>query len=69
MRACIVAAAIAVAALAAPGVASADLTNLDHLDYLGDAVKPPAQAGHTTYGEAPIGVTGCRRFPTTEARR
>ena len=25
------------------------LTNLDHLDYLGDRVAPPKQAGHTTY--------------------
>ncbi len=25
------------------------LTNLDHLDFLGDRVAPPAQAGHTTY--------------------
>jgi hypothetical protein len=55
MRACLVAATILVA-LVAPSVASADLTNLDHLDYLGDAVTPPAQAGHTTYGDGPIGV-------------
>ena len=25
------------------------LTNLDHLDFLGDTVTPPKQAGHTTY--------------------
>jgi len=25
------------------------LTNLDHLDFLGDTVRPPAQSGHTTY--------------------
>jgi len=25
------------------------LTNLDHLDFLGDAVAPPPQQGHTTY--------------------
>ena len=25
------------------------LTNLDHLDFLGDSVAPPAQPGHTTY--------------------
>lgn len=56
MRACLVAAAIVVAVLAAPNVASADLTNLDHLDYLGDAVTPPAQAGHSTYGDGPVGV-------------
>jgi YD repeat-containing protein len=29
--------------------ASAPLTNLAHLDFLGDAVTPPTQAGHTTY--------------------
>ena len=28
---------------------SGRLTNLDHLDFLGDSVTPPAQAGHTTY--------------------
>src|ERR1044072_4236074 len=55
MRAYLAVAAVVVA-LATPSVASADLTNLDHLDYLGDAVTPPAQAGHTTYGDAPIGV-------------
>lgn len=27
----------------------ARLTNLDHLDFLGDTVTPPRQAGHTTY--------------------
>jgi hypothetical protein len=32
-------------ASAAPG----RLTNLDHLDFLGDRVAPPAQARHTTY--------------------
>ena len=36
------------------GVEKADrrparLTNLDHLDFLGDRVAPPRQAGHTTY--------------------
>lgn len=30
---------------AAPG----PLTNLDHLDFLGDSVTPPSQDGHTTY--------------------
>jgi len=25
------------------------LTNLSHLDFLTDSVRPPAQAGHTTY--------------------
>jgi hypothetical protein len=29
--------------------AATPLTNLAHLDFLGDAVTPPAQAGHTTY--------------------
>jgi hypothetical protein len=29
--------------------ATAPLTNLAHLDWLGDQVSPPAQAGHTTY--------------------
>jgi hypothetical protein len=29
--------------------ATAPLTNLAHLDFLGDEVSPPAQAGHTTY--------------------
>ncbi len=29
--------------------AAAPLTNLDHLDWLGDTVEPPDQAGHTTY--------------------
>jgi hypothetical protein len=36
-------AATGTAALAAP------LTNLAHLDFLGDQVRPPDQAGHTTY--------------------
>jgi hypothetical protein len=38
---------------------TAPLTNLAHLDWLGDKVTPPAQEGHTTYllGEEPeIGV-------------
>ena len=30
--------------------ARAPLTNLAHLDFLGDTVTPPQQAGHTTYG-------------------
>ena len=39
--------------MAAPvGAAAAPLTNLAHLDFLGDAVTPPAQTGHTTYGIA-----------------
>ena len=32
-----------------PALAAAPLTNLAHLDWLGDQVTPPAQAGHTTY--------------------
>jgi hypothetical protein len=43
---------------AAPAAAPARLTNLAHLDFLGDEVTPPEQAGHTTYdldGE-PLGV-------------
>ncbi len=35
------------------------LTNLDHLDFLGDTVLPPEQEGHTTYlldADNPIGV-------------
>ena len=40
-----------------PGVArAAPLTNTAHLDFLGDSVTPPAQAGHSTYGSGPIGV-------------
>ncbi|HEV7650929.1 MAG TPA: hypothetical protein VGP26_22515 [Actinophytocola sp.] len=46
-----------------PGSAAADapvpLTNLAHLNFLGDAVTPPAQAGHTTYrlgAEPSVGV-------------
>ncbi|MBA2634371.1 MAG: hypothetical protein H0U86_15465, partial [Chloroflexi bacterium] len=38
--------------LASAGTARAaptPLTNLDHLDFLGDMVVPPSQAGHTTY--------------------
>jgi hypothetical protein len=39
------------AILALPGAAGArkPLTNLAHLDFLGDTAAPPAQAGHTTY--------------------
>lgn len=33
----------------AAGAAPAPLTNLAHLNFLGDTVTPPAQAGHTTY--------------------
>ena len=37
---------------AGPAAAAAGtqrLTNLDHLDFLGDTVTPPRQEGHTTY--------------------
>jgi hypothetical protein len=46
-------------ASAASVAAPAPLTNLAHLDWLGDTVTPPAQAGHTTYqlaDEPSIGV-------------
>ncbi len=36
-------------AVAEPKATSTRLTNLDHLDFLGDTVAPPKQAGHTTY--------------------
>ena len=59
MRRILMAATMAVAVAAtlaqapAGGASSADrparLTNLDHLDYLGERVAPPPQAGHTTY--------------------
>ncbi len=42
-----------------PAMAAAPLTNLAHLDWLGDRVAPPTQAGHTTYridSEPQIGV-------------
>jgi hypothetical protein len=34
---------------AEPATTRTRLTNLDHLDFLGDTVAPPKQAGHTTY--------------------
>ena len=37
------------AAIAGAAQETAPLTNLDHLDWLGDTVTPPTQAGHTTY--------------------
>jgi len=43
-----------------PG-AAVPLTNLAHLDWLRDSVRPPAQPGHTTYhlsGEPAVG-TAC----------
>ena len=45
-------AAIVAAFLVVPAggvVAAAPLTNLSHLDFLGDTVTPPAQDGHSTY--------------------
>ena len=50
------------------------LTNLSHLDWLGDTVVPPAQAGHTTYrldAEPAIGVlwTYADRSPDGTFRR
>lgn len=54
--------AVPVATSAPPALtAAADgpLTNLDHIDFLGDTVTPPAQEGHTTYRlaeEPEIGV-------------
>ena len=46
-----IAAAPMIAAAAAPAATrtSGRLTNLDHLDFLGDTVAPPRQSGHTTY--------------------
>ena len=53
-------AALVTGASGAPvAVAAAPLTNLAHLDWLGDTVTPPDQAGHTTYRlaeEPAIGV-------------
>jgi len=37
------------ASVAASTAPLAPLTNLDHIDWLGDSVVPPDQAGHTTY--------------------
>ena len=48
-------AAVSTLSLPAVGV-SGSLTNLAHLDYLGDLVSPPAVAGHSTYGSGPLGV-------------
>jgi hypothetical protein len=44
---------------ASAAAAPAPLTNLAHLNFLGDEVSPPAQAGHTTYrlaAEPDLGV-------------
>lgn len=49
--------ALAVAAWPASASASlGGLVNLAHLDYLGASVSPPAAAGHSTYGDGPVGV-------------
>jgi hypothetical protein len=60
-RLTVLALAVALLALpAAPAVArEARLTNLAHLDFLGDRVTPPTQAGHDSYrlaAEPAIGV-------------
>ncbi|WP_406047779.1 hypothetical protein [Kribbella sp. NBC_00889] len=40
-----------------PAVASSNkLSNLAHLDFLRTSVRPPAAAGHSTFGSGPIGV-------------
>ncbi len=49
----------AVVPAAAANAAPAPLTNLAHLDFLGDTTTPPAQEGHTTYrlsAEPSVGV-------------
>jgi hypothetical protein len=61
LRATVVTVALALSTVAAaPAVAApAPLTNLAHLDFLGDTVSPPAQSGHTTYrldAEPSVGV-------------
>ncbi|MGH9282734.1 MAG: hypothetical protein ACRD0S_07325, partial [Acidimicrobiales bacterium] len=68
--------ALTLAALpAAPAAAHGPrLTNLAHLDFLGDSVTPPAQAGHDTYRlaeEPSIGVlwTYAERQPDGSYRR
>jgi hypothetical protein len=47
----LVAALLLAGVMAAPtrAAAAAPLTNLAHLDFLGDRVDPPEQAGHTTW--------------------
>ena len=42
-----------------PGRGAGTLTNLDHLDWLSETVRPPDQAGHTT--------TASRRSPYRRA--
>lgn len=41
---------------AATAAAPARLSNLAHLDFLGEQVQPPEQAGHSTYPGGPLGV-------------
>ncbi|MDQ3709948.1 MAG: hypothetical protein M3387_11715, partial [Actinomycetota bacterium] len=55
----LVATLLPVPSVAAAPPAAAVLTNLSHIDYLGDAVSPPSQAGHRTYrlgAEPELGV-------------
>ena len=42
----------------AGGAWAAPLTNTAHLDFLGDTVAPPVQAGHTTYRLADVPQVG-----------
>ncbi|MDQ3788804.1 MAG: hypothetical protein M3422_16375, partial [Actinomycetota bacterium] len=59
LRAIVVTVALALSTAAPAVAAPARLTNLAHLDFLGDTVTPPAQPGHTTYrldAEPSIGV-------------
>lgn len=61
LRATVVTVALALSTVVAAPVsaAPAPLTNLAHLDFLGDTVTPPAQPGHTTYrldAEPAVGV-------------
>ncbi|GAB1510431.1 hypothetical protein [Actinophytocola sp. KF-1] len=55
----VVTVALALSTAAPAAAAPARLTNLAHLDFLGDTVTPPAQPGHTTYrldAEPSVGV-------------
>ena len=67
---------IAVGVLGAPAGAATrrPLTNLAHLDFLGDRVDPPEQAGHTTWrlaSEPEVGAlwTYAERQPDGSYRR
>ena len=67
---------IAVGVLGAPAGAATrrPLTNLAHLNFLGDRVDPPEQAGHTTWrlsSEPEVGVlwTYAERQPDGSYRR